>query len=367
MARKCPLRKLQSAFDKAHRKAAKWHAAGRHTHSVSKNKVRIGGDCSGLETLALAAERTIRAEIVHEFSSELNPQLRSLMERTYSVHQVYTDLTQRRHSKAASVDIYGAGFPCQPWSTQGSKKGIDDERAWVIPHIIEYIAIHRPAIVLLENVKNILSRKHRPYFDAVIQALERAGGPAGTDVYQVHYAVLNSKDYGCAQYRQRVWIVCLLLDKLTELFRWPQTQSTVLADEVLDAECDTDDIGNLSAPKQAKLDQAMAEITRRHGDPMDTWLIDISSSPKFGENMRLNCCPCITRSRGGSGGFYISNRWRMTRIHELARLQGFEPSMFNLANISHRQFGLALGNAWSLPVAEAVLRSAAISVGMQVK
>ena len=78
------------------------------------------------------------------------------------------DSVVRDQSSAPPVDLYGAGFPCQPFSSQGKKRGIEDPKSHLIFEGLEYIKIHHPKVVILEMVKGMLWPKHRPVFDHVV-------------------------------------------------------------------------------------------------------------------------------------------------------------------------------------------------------
>ncbi len=95
-----------------------------------------------------------------------------------------------------------AGFPCQPFSMAGKKRGFDDARGTLFFKIAEIIKYHRPTVVLLENVKNFISHDKGNTFRVVKDILENTLG------YKVYYKVLNAKRFGIPQNRERIYIVC---------------------------------------------------------------------------------------------------------------------------------------------------------------
>lgn len=113
------------------------------------------------------------------------------------------DITQidpnSRH--CPDFDLFTGGFPCQPFSTVGKRQGQDDERGrgTLFGDIIRICEVKQPQYILLENVKGLLTGKMRATFDIILEELHRIG-------YDTRYAVLNSKDYGIPQTRERLWI-----------------------------------------------------------------------------------------------------------------------------------------------------------------
>lgn len=129
----------------------------------------------------------------------------------------YNDITlidpQKKDFK--DFDMFMGGFPCQPFSTAGMQLGENDPygRGDLLAHIIRICEVKKPKYILLENVKGFLSKK----FDDVRQRLEnklrKMGYVANSDDLNenpLRIAVLNSKDYGIPQNRERVWMFARL-------------------------------------------------------------------------------------------------------------------------------------------------------------
>ncbi len=99
-------------------------------------------------------------------------------------------------------DVLLAGFPCQPFSMMGKKLGFDDERGTLFFKIKEIIELNneKPKIIVLENVKNLLSHDNGKTFKKMKNILEELN-------YEIYAEVLDSKDYGVPQTRRRVFVV----------------------------------------------------------------------------------------------------------------------------------------------------------------
>lgn len=98
-------------------------------------------------------------------------------------------------------DLFTGGFPCQPFSTVGKRQGREDEhgRGILFDDIIRICEVKQPQYILLENVKGLRTGKMKETFDYIQYELKRIG-------YDIRSAVLNSKDYGVPQTRERLWI-----------------------------------------------------------------------------------------------------------------------------------------------------------------
>ena len=111
----------------------------------------------------------------------------------------YGDIQYINETELPDFDLFTAGFPCQPFSTVGSRLGELDTRGTLFADIIRICEYKQPQFILLENVKGLCVGKHKPTFQKIISELHRIG-------YDVRYAILNSKDYGVPQTRERLWI-----------------------------------------------------------------------------------------------------------------------------------------------------------------
>ena len=112
--------------------------------------------------------------------------------------------------KDIEVDLIMHGSPCQDFSLAGLQKsgdkgsGTRSSLMWETIRIVEKL---RPKYVIWENVKNLLSKKHRHNFDAYLETMEQLG-------YTNYYQVLNAKDYGIPQNRERVFTISILKESI---------------------------------------------------------------------------------------------------------------------------------------------------------
>jgi len=116
-------------------------------------------------------------------------------------------------------DILTAGFPCQPFSNAGNRRGVYDERGELYLECLRIIESKNPKAVLFENVKGLISSKHqsgKKLIEVIKEDLEKLG-------YQVNYKVVNASDYGVPQNRERLILVAFRND-VGKTFEFPPVQ-----------------------------------------------------------------------------------------------------------------------------------------------
>lgn len=136
--------------------------------------------------------------------------------------------------KDIECDLIMHGSPCQDFSVAGKGAGGDKDsgtRSSLMYETLRIVEKVKPKYVIWENVKNLLSKKHRHNFDAYLEAMERLG-------YHSQYQVLNAKDYGVPQNRERVFTVSIRND-LNADFKFPEPQElTIRLKDVLEPQVD---------------------------------------------------------------------------------------------------------------------------------
>lgn len=120
------------------------------------------------------------------------------------------DITKADTTKLKNIDIVTYGFPCQDISNAGKQKGFEDEngertRSGLFFEALRIIEDTQPKFAICENVKALTSKKFEKEFQTVLDSLEAAG-------YSNYWQVLNSKDYGIPQNRERVFVISIRKD-----------------------------------------------------------------------------------------------------------------------------------------------------------
>lgn len=134
------------------------------------------------------------------FSSDID----KFAQKTYEAnfHEIPTgDITKVAAEDIPSFDILTAGFPCQPFSYAGEKKGFEDTtRGTLFFDICRILKHHKPAMVFLENVKGLVSHKNGETLHIILDNLKKLG-------YYPHWKILSSLDFGLPQKRERWYCV----------------------------------------------------------------------------------------------------------------------------------------------------------------
>ena len=127
----------------------------------------------------------------------------------------YGDITQIDPKELPDFDLFTGGFPCQPFSTAGMQKGIDDPygRGTLFQHIMRICEVKKPRYILMENVKGIMSKKFdetRHQMEEMLRKMGYVSDPSDPNESPLAMVLLNSKDYGIPQNRERVWMFARL-------------------------------------------------------------------------------------------------------------------------------------------------------------
>ena len=131
--------------------------------------------------------------------SEIDKHAISIYEK-YFKHKNYGDIRKIRTRNLPDFDLLIGGFPCQSFSIAGKRKGFEDTRGTLFFEIARIARAKRPRLLFLENVKGLLNHENGRTFGIILRTLDGLG-------YDLQWQVLNSKDFGVPQNRERVFIV----------------------------------------------------------------------------------------------------------------------------------------------------------------
>lgn len=174
------------------------------------------------------------------FTSELDEHARSVYEANFGAdHVMNTDVTSVDDCPeiVPDHDLVLAGFPCQPFSHAGKKLGFEDTRGTLFFSIANIVKAKQPRVLLLENVRGLKSHDGGNTLRVILGSLKELG-------YEAHTDVLNARDFGLPQNRNRLFIVAIRSDLLgASEYAFPKptvSRGDLSVAMALDPRCDSD-------------------------------------------------------------------------------------------------------------------------------
>ena len=178
--------------------------------------MKIGTDFSGIGAPEMAL-KYLGIDFESVFACEIDKYARQSFAQLHNPQTFYNDITKRNHKEVEQLDLYVAGFPCQAFSIAGNRKGFEEARGTLFFNVAEFIKINQPKVFILENVKGLLSHDKGNTFQTIVDILSNGGGTQNGQIsldvfddglgYHIYWQVLNTKDYGIPQNRERIFIV----------------------------------------------------------------------------------------------------------------------------------------------------------------
>lgn len=241
--------------------------------------------------------------------------------------------------KLPDFDIMCAGFPCQPFSQAGQRKGFGDHRSNVFYTLVKIIHQKTPTIVFFENVKGLVGHDKGNTFKVIQECLRKEG-------YRVYYQVLNTCEYSkLPQNRERIYIICVH-KRIKYKFRFPKPVSDRLnVSDLLESQVEDKYV---YGPNSGIYDKLVGDVTK----DIDTNTVYQYRRHYVREN-RSGVCPTLTANMG-TGGHNVpiilqDGTIRKLTPRECFNLQGFK-NTYVLPRISNGQLYKQAGNSVSVPV-----------------
>ena len=252
------------------------------------------------------------------------------------------DITILDPKALPDFDLFTGGFPCQPFSSAGLQNGETDKygRGTLFYDIFRILKEKRPRYVLLENVKGLTAKKFEPTFNRIKDLFRELG------YGEMAYAVLNSKDYGVPQNRERLWMfACLgglpqgfsIIPEKTELryrfgdFLYPE-----------------------DVPAELRLSEAqIAHLKVKH--KIDSFAVDEPLCLDIYNKKIKRDAVCITITQPEHNSLRVieapvdgKERVRKMSVEEQFHFMGFERGELNFAGQSYSQLSKRAGNGWDV-------------------
>lgn len=270
------------------------------------------------------------------FASEFDKFAQNAYEANYGERPA-GDITEIDEKDIPNHDVLLAGFPCQPFSNAGLKKGFTDTRGTLFFDIDRIVRHHKPKVVFLENVKGFKSHNKGNTFKVVKEVLEDAG-------YKVFAEVLNAKHFGVPQNRERIYIIGFLDHSVDFKFPVGDIKGVKLGDILEES---VDDKYTLSDNLWAG-HQRRKEMHKKKGNGFGYSIFNKDSEYTSTMSARYykDGSEILIEQKG-------KNPRKLTP-REAARLQGF-PESFDIA-VSDTQSYKQFGNSVAVPVIEALAK-----------
>jgi len=255
------------------------------------------------------------------------------------------DITEIDAKDIPEHDLLAAGFPCQPFSIIGNRKGFQDSTRGTLFFDIERILkTHRPAAVLLENVKQFRTHDKGRTCEVVLQSLRDLG-------YHTHVKVLNALDFGVAQRRERIFIVGFqkaIEFNFPEPYHWNPSLSTVFEhDDAID-------------PKLIASKMIQEKRLKRAAEQNKTPFYPSMWHENKGGHIGMHPYSCALR-HNASYNYLLVNGKRRPSGREMLRLLGI-PDTFVIP-VGHTAIRAQCGNCVAVPKITAI--AARMSLAMK--
>ena len=318
--------------------------------------IRIGTDCSGIEA-PIEALKQLKIPFNHIFSSEIDKYCIQSIKANYNPKIIFGDkdgsypegdITKRNITDIPDIDIYVCGFPCQPFSIAGERRGFKDKRGNIFFSCLDVIKVKKPKIFILENVKGILWHDKKRTFKIILEELDRLSN-FGID-YKIKWKVLNTKDFGIPQNRERLFIIGIKSSDAkssdakssdaSKDFEWPSPKRSC---KKIESYIDKKDTKINIIPDRIIDSNYLQRL------PLDSIFVDFGFYKYTTYPSSNNICPCICTKQ---------KHWcvplkRYVNSKEYLSLQGFSKSFKQV--VSNTQMKKQIGNSMSVNVIKCLI------------
>jgi len=280
------------------------------------------------------------------FSNDMMKCSKQIYELNHPDHKfTLQDLNDIKVEDIPHHDILCGGFPCQPFSIAGDKKGFDDNRSNVFWKIIEILEKHKPEIIILENVKNLKTHDNGNTYNIIEKKLQDTG-------YYIKTSILDTcKITTIPQHRERIYIVGFRDKQKYDMFNFDMIEKE--KKQICKFLEDNVDDKYYYDERFKVFEQIKKDVNKNISEN-----ILYQYRRFYVRENKNNCSPTLTANMGGGGHnvpLLLDNKGiRKLTPRECFNLQGF-PRDYKLPNISDSSLYKLAGNAVSVPVVELII------------
>lgn len=315
---------------------------------MSKDTIRVFEGFAGYGGASYGLKRSgIKYKVVG--MSEYDNFASDLLKRNFPKIKNWGDITKIEPSELPDFDLFTGGFPCQPFSSAGLQLGEEDKygRGTLFYDIARICEAKKPKYILLENVKGLTQKKFESTFERIKARMR------GMGYGEVACAVLNSKDYGIPQNRERLWMFWRLGGLPSEFKITPPTvKLTKRFGDLLDA----------NPPKELYLsDKQIAHLKEKHH--IDSFVVEEPLCFDVYNKKIKRDAVCITITQPEHNSLRVievpKNGKEIVRkmsIDEQFRFMGFEDGELDYTGQSYSQMSKRAGNGWDVNLVGILLK-----------
>ena len=260
------------------------------------------------------------------------------------------DITKINPEELPDFDMFTGGFPCQPFSTVGMQQGEQDRygRGTLLYDIIRICAHKKPKYILLENVRGLITKRFENTFNTLKNALKEIG------YGDLKYALLNTKDYGIPQNRERVWMFAKLGGLPDDFSMIPEkVDNGLLLKDFVDE----------NPPKELYLSQSQIQRLKDFYGIPSFVVSEPSCFDLYNRNIRKDGI-CITILSPEHNKLRLveptkpdgTEVVRKFSVDEQFRLMGFKDGELDYDNQSYSQLSKRAANGWDVNVVGILLK-----------
>ncbi len=322
-----------------------------YCESVPGKKLTIAGLFAGVGGIELGFQK---AGFDPVFANEIDARAAVTYAANHKHRLSIGDIAKLDSSELPTgLTVLAGGFPCQPFSVAGYRKGFDDDRGNVFRDIVRLLEDRQPEVVFLENVKNLKGHDGGNTFTVINESLEASG-------YSVAAKVLNSSEYGnVPQNRERIYIIGFKDPMANARFQWPEPVplTTPLSDLI-------DFTGKVHQKYYYNEERPFWDLLEAGVTKTNTiyqWRRQYVRENKSGVSPTLTA----NMGMGGHNVPLIKTRYGIRKLtpRECFNLMGF-PADFKLpSEISDSQLYKQAGNSVVVPVIERIARHVKRAIG----
>lgn len=283
------------------------------------------------------------------YANEWDKYANSIYERNFNHKPDSRDIRTVPVSDIPEHDLLVGGFPCQSFSIAGKRGGFNDTRGTMFFEIARILKDKRPRHLLLENVKGLLSHDDGKTFQTILGVLADLG-------YECQWMVLNSKDFGVPQNRERVFIVGHLRGQ-----RRPK---------ILPVGIDDSTLVHSETGTEPKTKPASAITTREGGRKENNFIVQLND-PTHSNNRVYSdegLSPTLNAMQGGNRQPFVAMRWGRTEKGKQARRESRESGKdYTPWNKGHRELRPATDGIVGTITSQAVAKDSLLGIGSSIR